>query len=168
AKSAALQQARTTGTVQAGTEDPSGHVQVLEMLPQNFKVKSPPASVGWLAPSHNEIHTVTFPSGAGSNSVDAIPLLCEGNPDTAANSSGGPPCATPSAFEIHLNPQPQGVPVITSPSTVASSGVIGSVPGPFPPGYTFAFPNAGTFTYQCKIHDHMTGTITVGGQQDDD
>src|SRR5207249_7752002 len=28
AKSAALQQARTTGTVQAGTEDPSGHVQV--------------------------------------------------------------------------------------------------------------------------------------------
>ncbi len=66
-----------------------------------------------------------------------------------------------------FNPQPQGPMAITGPSTasatatVASSGVLALLP-PFPnSNYNFSFPNAGTFTYLCRIHDHMTGTIVV-------
>jgi hypothetical protein len=165
AKADALKQARKSGTVMAGTEDPSGHVQVLEMLPQRFTVKESTSSVRWVSPSLNEIHTVTFPAGAGSDSVDPLPLLCEGTPDTAATFPGGVPCGDPTKLENHLNPQPQGTTTISSPSTIGSSGVIASIPGaPFPPGYSFSFPNPGTFPYQCRIHDHMRGTITVGGE----
>jgi hypothetical protein len=32
---------------------------------------------------------------------------------------------------------------------------------PLPDRYTFSFPNAGTFAYQCRIHDNMIGTIAV-------
>ena len=46
------------------------------------------------------------------------------------------------------------------PSTVASSGVLGGPHGPFPTSYSFSFPEKGTFTYQCRIHDHMRGVIT--------
>jgi plastocyanin len=27
--------------------------------------------------------------------------------------------------------------------------------------YSFTFKNAGTFPYHCKVHPHMTGTVTV-------
>jgi len=30
-----------------------------------------------------------------------------------------------------------------------------------PDRYTFSFTAAGTFAYQCRIHDNMIGTITV-------
>ena len=48
------------------------------------------------------------------------------------------------------------------PGTVASSGILAGGAIPFPTNYTFTFPEAGTFTYQCRIHDHMTGVVTVG------
>jgi plastocyanin len=33
-----------------------------------------------------------------------------------------------------------------------------------PPNDTFfTFPTPGTFAYQCKVHDHMVGTIHVEG-----
>lgn len=165
AKKAALKQARKTGTVIAGTEDPSGHVQVLEMLPRRLEVESG-RSVRWVSPSHNEIHTVTFPAGPGSDSVDPFPFVCEGTPDTPATFPGGVPCGNPSIFESHLNPQPQGATKISSASTVGSSGIIASIPGvPSPPTYTFSFPTPGTFAYQCRIHDHMTATITVDQEE---
>jgi hypothetical protein len=42
---------------------------------------------------------------------------------------------------------------------VATSGVIAAAPLPFPNNYTFAVSSAGTYTYQCKVHDHMTGQV---------
>ncbi|GAC1315147.1 MAG: hypothetical protein NVSMB12_09840 [Acidimicrobiales bacterium] len=48
----------------------------------------------------------------------------------------------------------------TVPSTVGSSGIISGQGGPFPTSYTFSFPEKGTFTYQCRIHDHMRGVIS--------
>ena len=50
----------------------------------------------------------------------------------------------------------------TVPGTVASAGVLGGPHGPFPTSYSFSFPEKGTFTYQCRIHDHMRGVITSG------
>jgi plastocyanin len=48
----------------------------------------------------------------------------------------------------------------TVPGTVATSGVLGPPNGPFPSTYTYSFPETGSFTYQCRIHDHMRGAIT--------
>jgi hypothetical protein len=61
-----------------------------------------------------------------------------------------------------LNWKPVGDPVIKTTTTVATSGIIATIPeGPFPNNYTFTFPNAGSFSYMCRIHDHMVGTILV-------
>ena len=32
---------------------------------------------------------------------------------------------------------------------------------PFPNSYAFHFPNPGSFAYQCRIHDHMIGSISA-------
>ncbi len=159
-----------TFTLKAGTESADGHVQVLEMLPRSVSLKAGDR-IKWTSPSKNEVHTVTFPQGHGSDSVDPLPLVCEGaNGDTRPNFSAGPPffgCGAPgtaTALENHLNPQPQGGTVIDSLSRVATSGVVSSIPGiPFPQTTaSFSFPTAGlTFTYQCRIHDHMAGTVVT-------
>jgi plastocyanin len=46
-------------------------------------------------------------------------------------------------------------------STLASSGVLATAPIPYPSSYTFSFRAGGTFTYQCRIHDHMRAVVTV-------
>lgn len=169
AKGRALDLAEKTGQVIAGAEDPSGHVQVLEMLPQKFNVATGKA-LTWFSSSRNEIHTVTFPAGIGSDAVDPLPLACEGSPDVIpAPFPGGVPCGNPALLENHLNPDQQGTSTISSPSDVGSSGIISSIPGFMAPAtFTFTFVAPGTFTYQCRIHNHMTGTIRVGGEGGDD
>jgi plastocyanin len=165
AKENALRQADKTGTVIAGAEDPSGNVQVLEMLPRNLEVGSG-SSVNWHSPSLNEIHTVTFPAGHGSDAVDPLIAVCETPlpPDNPISFPGGVPCGNPGLFEDHVNAQPQGVTTIATASDVGTSGVIASIPGfPFASSYTFSFSSPGIFSYQCRIHDHMRGTVTVEG-----
>jgi plastocyanin len=49
-----------------------------------------------------------------------------------------------------------------SPGTVATSGVLSQPPAPLPSQYSFSFPEKGTFAYQCRIHDHMVGVVSVG------
>ena len=47
--------------------------------------------------------------------------------------------------------------------TTATSGVLSQpsfVPG-LASSYTFTFPEKGKFSYQCEIHDHMIGMVTV-------
>jgi plastocyanin len=145
-----------TITMIAGTATPN--VEIVEMLPHNVTIH-PGDKVKWLTKTIKDPHTVTFPdTGSGPSLVEplsppwAAPPECEGTPDGAPNT-----CATP---EIPINPAPNGVTVISSPSTVATSGIIATFP-PFADSATFSFPNAGTFGYQCRIHDHMNGTITV-------
>jgi plastocyanin len=150
-----------TITMTAGTASPG--VEVLEMLPRRVEVR-PGDKVKWVTTTRADIHTVTFPRGPGSNSVDPIPFACEVTGDTDAPSTGGPPnfgCSGPAAVENHLIPQAQGPTAIASTSTVATSGIIASGPPQFPTNYTFSFPNSGTFAYQCRIHDNMVGTIVV-------
>jgi plastocyanin len=140
-------------TVTAGTATP--FVEVAEMLPRRIKVH-PGDTLTWVNLGQKDPHTVTFPTG-NDPATEPLPAVCEGNPDTPA------PCANPAAFENHLNPDPVGPTVISSPLTVATSGVFfpgGSTPAPY------SFPNAGTFTYQCRIHDHMIGTVVVKTQDD--
>ena len=104
---------------------------------------------------------MTFPKG-DDPSTEPIPTVCEGTPDVAFTPpTAGPPCGDPTKFEVHFNGAPVGPTAISSTSTVASSGLIASLPAPFPTSYSFSFPTVGSFGYQCRIHDHMLGTIQV-------
>lgn len=141
-----------TVTIIAGTA--TQHVEIAEMLPSKARIRAGD-TVTWVTKTLKDPHTVTFPLGDGSNAVDPLLPACEGSP-----SDTSPPCASPPLQELHFVPQPQGPTVISSPSTVATSGVISTF-GPFPDRYSFTFPNPGTFAYQCRIHDHMTGTLIV-------
>lgn len=159
-------------TLRAGAN--AGKVELFEMLPSNVRLH-PGDQVQWRYTAGDEIHTVTFPEGT----TQGEPLVpaCEGSPDTdfVPPSSGAAPCGDPSKFELHLFPQPFGTTTISTPTTFGSSGIISAPGGPLPSiTAPFTFPNAGTFTYYCHIHDHMTGTLNVapghqgGGHGDDD
>lgn len=144
-----------TWSVTLGSE--SQHTNVLEMLPASINIKAGD-SVKYTTVSH-EIHTATFPVG-NDPSTDFTAFKCEGSGTTDTDATGPPTsCAGgPSNFEGHFLAAPVGGTVISSPSTLATSGIL-AFGGPFPTSYTFSFPNAGTFTYQCRVHDHMTGQV---------
>ena len=145
-------------TLIAGTA--TDHVEVAEMLPRDVHVERG-TKVHWLTLTRVDPHTVTFPDGATEG--EPFPLLCEGaSGDTP--SPPGPPCGGDfSKFEIGYEPAAAGPTDITTPSTFATSGVISTLAIWHPLGTTtaFSFPNTGTFTYQCKVHDHMVGTVVV-------
>lgn len=140
----------------AGTE--GQHEQVLEYFPKSLSITTGD-SVKWTSNAH-DIHTVTFPDGAASAADDFHQFVCEaGPPDTAAAAPPAPPCANPANFESHFTGGPAGGTTLADPSTLATSGVIAAPPLPFPSNYTFKVVGAGTYTYQCKVHDHMTGEV---------
>ena len=145
-----------TWNVLAGAE--AQHEQVLEFFPTNLAIKAGD-SVKWTSAVH-DIHTATFPDGAASAGVDFHQFVCEaGPPDTPAAAPPAPPCANPANFESHSTPAPSGPTTLVSPATVATSGLIAAAPLPFPGNYTFKVAGAGTYTYQCKVHDHMVGAV---------
>ena len=153
----------TNHVVTAGTA--SQHVEVLEMVPNTVSIIRG-TSVKWVTQTIRDVHTVTFPQGSGSNPVDPIPFMCEetGTTDSQPTGPPAPPnfgCSSPAVVEAHFIPGPQGATSIASTSTVGSSGILANPPAPYPNNYTFSFPNAGTFAYQCRIHDHMTGTVVA-------
>ena len=157
-----------TVSLLAGDQTSDGRVQLLEMLPGNTTIRTGD-TVRWSSTSQSELHTVTFPQGAGSDSVDPQEQLCENPTGADTPVTGGPPLfgctgppGSPTGLEPVLNPAPQGPTTISSPSTVASSGAIGSIPNSgLPSAFAFTFSNAGTYQYQCRIHDHMLGTVVV-------
>ena len=162
AEAAATATAQSGNFVVAGTA--TQFVEVAEMLPQAFTVQAG-QQVTWNTLTIHDPHTVTFPRSPGSDGVDPLtppyaPAECEGNPDTPL--AGPPPTFGCATFpELGVNPAPNGVTTIVDATTVATSGIISSPPSGFPSSFTFSFPNPGTYLYQCRIHDHMVGTIVV-------
>lgn len=164
-----------TWILHAGTSDPAGHVAVLDMLPRKVTIRSGDAVV-WRSNSVDEPHTVTFP---GDLHTDALPL-CEGpgGKDTPAVPTVNPPT---SPFDFACNGHPvdetefgggNGALVVTTPKTVADSGLLASaaemaafdVPASAALAswsVRFAGAKAGTYHYVCQIHDGMNGTIVV-------
>ncbi len=152
-----------TYALTAGTESPDGHVQVLEMLPQTVNIQAGD-TVRWTSKTNNDPHTVTFPQGHGSDSVDPISgPFCEDLTNGDAPPTGAPPCGGNFAlFELHYNPGPQGATAIATATTAASSGTIEAASSGWEQtgtNYSFGFPNAGTFAYQCRFHNNMTGQV---------
>ena len=147
----------------AGTESPDGLVQVLEMLPQTVNIQAGD-TVHWKSKTNNDPHTVTFPQGTGSNSVDPISgPFCEDPSTGDAPPTGAPPCGGNFAlFELHYNPGPQGATAIAAATTAGSSGTIEAATSGWEQtgtNYSFGFPNVGTFAYQCRFHDSMRGQV---------
>ena len=148
-----------TVTMTAGTA--TQFVEVAEMLPWNVAVHRGD-TVKWVTLTQKDPHTVSFPDLQENFSPqDPIQPVCEGaTGDTAA--TGPPPdfgCGA-DPVELAVDLFPQGPTQISSSTTMASSGVIATFGG-LPDRYSFSFPNPGTFSYQCRIHDHMNGIITV-------
>jgi plastocyanin len=145
-----------TYTVVLGAE--SQHMQVLEMLPPKVNIKAGD-SVKYTSAVH-EPHTVAFPIGSAPE-TDFTAFMCEGSGTTDTPTAPPPSCAGgPTNFEAHLLLKPVGGSVIASTATKAASGVLFGPGGPpVPSSFTFSFPNAGTFSYMCRVHDNMTGQV---------
>jgi plastocyanin len=153
--------AAATNGIIAGTATP--FVEVAEMLPRDASVSNG-GQLTWTTQTIKDVHTVTFPQGPGSDSVDPfLPPICEAaTGDIPLFFAGGAPCGNPANFEQPIDVAPHGGSTITSAvaTSPVTSGIIANFP-PFGNNVTFSFSEPGTFTYQCRIHDHMTGTITV-------
>jgi plastocyanin len=164
-----------TYTLSVGASDPTGHVNILEMLPRSVTIH-PGDAVAWRPNAVNEPHTVTFP---GELHTDALPL-CEGagGKDTPAVPTVNPPTGP---FDFACNGHPadeiefgggNGNRVVTSRSSVSDSGLVArlseatsfdiSVTGVLQ-SWAVRFANAkpGTYHYICQIHSGMEGTIVV-------
>ena len=164
-----------TWTLAVGTSDPTGHVNILEMLPRKVTIR-PGDAVVWRPLAVNEPHTVTFP---GELHTDALPL-CEGSGgrDTPAVPTVNPPQG-PFDFGCHGRPADEiefgggnGARVVTTPKTVADSGLVAAASELFAfdvpvsgalQSWAVRFANArpGTYHYVCQIHEGMAGTIVV-------
>ena len=116
-----------TWTLHVGTSDPTGHVNILEMLPRKVTIR-PGDAVVWRSLAVNEPHTVTFP---GELHTDML-ALCEGagGKDTPAVPTVNPPTG-PQDFACNGHPADEiefgggnGARVVTSPKTVADSGLV--------------------------------------------
>lgn len=158
----------------AGTGSADGYVAVLEMLPKRLPIKRGD-SVLFISRGLNEPHTVTFPTDLHTDML----ALCEnGATDTPATPTVIPPTG-PGDFSCNGGPPDEiefdggnGVTHVTSPSTVADSGLIASAGEKAGFGlpasaarseWTASFAGAQRTTYHfvCQIHDGMAGTIVV-------
>jgi plastocyanin len=164
-----------TYTLSVGASDPTGHVNILEMLPRKVTIH-PGDAVAWRPMAVNEPHTVTFPGELHTDSL----ALCEGagGKDTPAVPTVNPPTGP---FDFACNGHPadeiefgggNGARVVTTPKTEADSGLMARaseaiafdvpVTGVLQ-SWAVRFANAkpGTYHYICQIHDKMEGDIVV-------
>jgi plastocyanin len=145
------------------------YAEILEMVPNSINAKAGD-TVTYTTQTLKDVHTVTFPKGGRDPSI--IPV-CE---HTGAHTQDDPPVdptqfptwgcpGTPPAAESHVNPAFVGTHTIDTTTAagaqLVSSGAWTTLLSAANPGNTvqFTFPNAGTFAYQCSIHDHMTGQV---------
>ncbi|MGN6671890.1 MAG: hypothetical protein ACTHMA_01240 [Thermomicrobiales bacterium] len=155
-----------TYQVHVGLSAANNHVAILEMLPNTplHLTQGDKVQYLWLDP--HEAHTVGFPTD-GANLPEDLGFDC----GASFVDIDDPPCFEPGATqpEIILDPgtSPAGT-ALTNPAAVVDSGVL------FGTGYGFqnatqqwaistnGATQAGTYNYQCTIHDFMHGTIIVG------
>ncbi|TML39465.1 MAG: hypothetical protein E6G27_10920 [Actinobacteria bacterium] len=121
-----------THTVTATAGTASAHTEVLEMLPRSLHVV-PGDTVKWTTLTQRDIHTVTFPAGPGSASVDPFnsPPVCESasGPDPVAPGLNGPPpfgCASPAAVELPFSAAAAG-PTAISPTGYRMAATDGGI-----------------------------------------
>src|SRR5207245_1444104 len=83
--------------------------QILEFFPKSLSVAAADR-VKW-ATKVTDAHTITFPAGDASATLDYHHFVCEGDllgRDTPAADPPAPPCSNPAKFEAHFTPFPAG------------------------------------------------------------
>jgi plastocyanin len=107
-------------------------------------------SITWLL-GVNEVHTLTFGPEAVIAPIVQTLLGRPGGP--TLNPLGALPTEPPSGPVVHsTNVHGDGL---------LGSGIVRDNPGGPPNTFTVKFTQAGTFTFDCLIHNGMSGTVTV-------
>jgi plastocyanin len=160
---------RRTYDVAVGVTSANLHANVLEMLPQHLDlVDGDKVTYSWKK-ARNEAHTVTFPADSPNQ-----PGLAFFDCGATVSPIFAPPCIDPvdhqpePVFDPGFNPS--GSP-LTNPAAIVDSGVL---VGPAEAAAyhlsptaeqwsvtTNAATQAGTYTYQCQIHDVMVGSLSI-------
>jgi len=144
-----------------GSGAPNVNAQIDEYGPGTIKIPVG-GSVTWYFLGD---HSITFDSNRTNDDIriDAPDGKVHLKPKAIAPAGGPgePPPATSTSKGIHFN--------VVASSTwngqgLHSSGVfVNSFGPPLVEGYKLKFTRAGTYHYLCTVHDHMKGTVVVGG-----
>jgi plastocyanin len=141
-------------TVLAG-HDGSGPVTWLRFFPQNLKIKAG-TTVNFKLSSQREVHTITFGPAAYTTAIEKTFVTPVPNP-------GGPPTLVLNPLGDHPS-DPLPLPPYTGTNHgngFEGSGVLVGGGGPLPSSVKITFTKPGVFNYECVIHEHMDGKITV-------
>lgn len=159
-----------------GAGVPDGHLQIDEMLPNVPLNVRHGDNVNFVWDDPQAIHSVAFPAN-DPRLPEPFGYDCGANPPGYESIPGTlnvlppPGCLEPGATQPEYIGDPGNAPSgteFTSPSTVVDAGVragAGFQVQPSSQEWSVAVgPGTapGTYTFQCTVHDWMTGTITVG------
>jgi plastocyanin len=153
-----------TYDVNVGVTAADNHLAVLEMLPQTLNlVDGDKVSYHW--PSQNEVHSVGFPADS-----PLLPFPFGFDCGATFQNPTGPPCIDPADGrpEGILDPgtTPSGS-ALTSPTALVDSGVlVGTGYNLSPTAQQWSVTTnsstaAGTYAFQCTVHDVMHGQLIV-------
>ena len=160
-----------TRTYQVNVGIGTDKVAIDEMLPRQAPTLSPGDKVQYLWKDPHNVHTVCFPTDSkqlpapfGFNCGTSFQSPPEGNAPPS-----GPPCMLPGATRPDFIGDPGNTPsgtALANPTAIVDSGVIFgtayNVPGPQQWSVVVnASTKAGTYRYQCLVHDWMQGSLTV-------
>jgi plastocyanin len=163
-----------TYQVSVGTGTTDMHVSLLGMFPALLDL-TPGDQVQYLLQAPNDPHTVTFPAGS-KTLPEPIGFDCgtsfqnppSGPPPSGSPSGPSPLCLEPGRTQPELVGDPGNAPpgtALTNPAAMIDSGLLaGSGYGLTPSTQQWSITSngatvAGTYKYQCTIHDNMVGTL---------
>jgi plastocyanin len=158
-----------TYAVSVGVSPPDNHASVLEMLPQHLDLVAGDRVRYSVNLSPNEAHSVSFPTD--SPNLPGVAVFDCGASFEIIGS--GPPCIEDGgpAPEVIFDPgtAASGSP-LTSPAALLDSGILFGAGNTFQSGKLWSISTAtatpaGTYQFQCQIHDVMQGSLTVRPRQ---
>jgi len=160
-----------TRTYQVSVGVGGDHFSILEMLPQHLSLVAGD-QVQYLWKDSDEVHTVGFPTDDkrlnapfGFNCGTSFQ-----NPPSGNGPPPAPPCVRPGATHPDLIGDPGNAPagtVLTDPKQLVDSGLLGGTGYGISPSAqqwsikTNGATAAGSYSYQCMVHDWMHGTLAV-------
>jgi plastocyanin len=141
-------------TVLAGN-DGSGPVAWLRFFPQNLKIKAG-TTVTFKLSSQREVHTITIGPAAYTTAIEKTFTTPQPKPP-------GPPTLVVNPLGVFPS-DPLPLPPYTGTNHgngFEGSGTLASGGGPLPSSVKITFTKPGVYNYECVIHEHMDGKITV-------
>ncbi|HWX96101.1 MAG TPA: hypothetical protein VNZ01_04545 [Solirubrobacteraceae bacterium] len=141
-------------TVLAGN-DGSGPVAWLRFFPQNLKVKAG-TTVTFKLASQREVHTITIGPAPYTTAIEKAFI-------TPVPKPPGPPTLVVNPLGVFPS-DPPPLPPYTGANHgngFEGSGVLAGGGGPLPSSVKITFTKPGVYNYECVIHEHMDGKITV-------